>query len=74
MSGDYPVNALVIGYGSIGRRHVRLLNELGYNTAAISKRNIGYVPFYSKIEDGLDAHNPEYIIVSNATNEHHATL
>jgi predicted dehydrogenase len=73
--GDEKImNVLVVGYGSIGRRHVRLLNDLGCNTALVSKHEIDYKPTYSKIECGIEAHNPEYIVVSNVTSEHHATL
>ncbi len=68
------MNALVTGYGSIGRRHVRLLNELGCNTAAVSRREVDYAPSYARIEDGLAAYNPEYVVIANATGEHQATL
>jgi predicted dehydrogenase len=65
------MKALVIGYGSIGQRHVRLLNELGCKTAVISTRQIDYSPLYSKIEDGLAGHQPEYVVIANSTGEHY---
>lgn len=67
------MNALVIGYGSIGQRHVRLLNELNCKTAVISKRQIDYSPLYSEIKDGLAGHKPEYVVIANSTGEHART-
>ncbi len=32
--------AVVIGYGSIGQRHIRLLNSLGIATVVVSKHQI----------------------------------
>lgn len=66
--------ALVIGFGSIGSRHVRLLGELGYDTAVVSARSIAYSPSYRRIPAALESHNPEYIVVANATSEHQETL
>ncbi len=68
------MNVLVIGYGSIGSRHVRLLNDLGCNVAVVSKRAIDYKNTFLKIADGLEAHKPEYIVISNNTTEHHTTI
>ena len=64
------MNALVIGYGSIGQRHVRLLNEFGCKTAVISNRQVDYAPLYSEIKDGLTGHKPEYVVIANSTGEH----
>ncbi len=36
-----PVNALVIGLGSIGQRHARVLGELGHGVATVSRRGDG---------------------------------
>ncbi len=38
------VNCLVIGYGSIGSRHVRLLRGLGHKVTVVSERRIDFAP------------------------------
>ena len=65
---------LVIGYGSIGARHVRILKELGLNTKIMSRRKgISDVSFIS-LEIALQEWEPEYIIVANETEKHLNTL
>ncbi len=68
------MNVIVIGYGSVGQRHVRLLNELGCKTAVVSRRQIDYSPLYSEIKDGLAGHKPEYVVIANSTDEHAITF
>ncbi len=68
------MKALVIGYGSIGRRHIQLLNELGCETALISTRRIDYSPLYSDIKNGLEKHQPDYVVIANSTDEHYRTF
>jgi predicted dehydrogenase len=68
------VRALVIGYGSIGSRHARLLTELGCETAIFSHRQIDFPIVYADLASALSRHRPEYVVVANPTNRHHATL
>jgi predicted dehydrogenase len=68
------VRALVIGYGSIGSRHARLLTELGCETAILSQRQIDFRVVYADLASALSGHRPDYVVVANPTNQHHATL
>lgn len=68
------MKALVVGYGSIGSRHARLLRELGCNTAVLSRRNVDFPVVFSDIALALTAHQPEYLVLANPTNQHHQTL
>lgn len=68
------MNALVIGYGSIGARHARLLEELGCRTAVVSARKIDFSPVYSDLAEALTAERPDYVVIANSTNQHHNTL
>ena len=68
------MNALVVGYGSIGSRHARILKELGCRTAVLSKRDINFQPHYRNLEEAIEKESPEYVVVANATNEHYETL
>ncbi len=65
---------LVIGYGSIGERHTRILNELGCRVGVVSKRNIDYPIVYTSIKEAIDNEKPTYIVVANGTSDHEATL
>lgn len=68
------VRALVIGYGSIGARHTRLLEELGCNTCVLSTRASAHSRTYTRLDQALTSHQPEYVVVANPTAEHHSTL
>lgn len=65
---------LVIGYGSIGQRHVSVLNELGHHTAVVSRRIINYQPSYQSVQEAVLYEKPEYIVIANETVEHEKTL
>lgn len=67
-------SALVIGYGSIGARHARLLAEAGHEVAVVSARAIDMAPAYTDLEDALRRQRPGYVVVANETSRHHATL
>lgn len=66
--------ALVVGYGSIGARHARLLVEIGCHTAVVSRRKIDFPSAYFRLEEALLAEQPEYVIIANETSQHHDTL
>lgn len=67
-------SCLVIGYGSIGKRHHRILSELGQKVSVVSKRKIDIPNAYSNIELAMNCENPAYIVVANETIEHEKTL
>ncbi|MEE2745394.1 MAG: Gfo/Idh/MocA family oxidoreductase [Pseudomonadota bacterium] len=64
------MKALVIGFGSIGSRHVRVLKHLGLNTAVVSNREINQEHAYSNIFEAVADWNPDYAIIANRTTEH----
>jgi predicted dehydrogenase len=68
------VRSLVVGYGSIGARHSRLLNELGCSTAVVSRRQIDFQLVYSNLASAIEAHRPGYVVLANPTSEHHRVL
>lgn len=68
------MKALVVGHGSIGARHARLLVELGCDTAVLSRRDVAFPVVYSGLEQALARHRPGYVVIANATAEHHETL
>jgi predicted dehydrogenase len=68
------INVVVIGYGSIGQRHTRILNELGHQVAVVSRRDVDYPIVYHQLETALLNEKPDYIVVANETSQHENTL
>jgi predicted dehydrogenase len=68
------VRVLVIGYGSIGQRHARLLTELKCQVAIMSRRSIDFAPHYSDLSKALSDWQPEYVVVANRSNEHYQAI
>lgn len=70
-------SALVVGLGSIGARHARLLAEIGGRVAAVSARRddeVADLPVYAGLEEGLAGWRPDYVVIANSTVRHAATL
>lgn len=68
------MRALVIGYGSIGERHARLLQNLNVETGVVSQRTVSFPTVFSDVPMALDLFQPEYVVIANKTNEHSDTL
>lgn len=68
------MRALVVGYGSIGARHTRLLRALGCTVAVVSRRPIDHAPHYPTLAEALAREQPGYVVIANRTSEHAATL
>ena len=67
-------NVVVIGYGSIGQRHTRLLVELSCRVAVVSRRPIDFVPRYSELSQAFSDWQPDYVVVADRTSEHRQTI
>lgn len=67
-------SALVIGYGSIGARHARLLAEAGCEVAVVSARAIDFPRAYTDLETALRQQRPDYVVIANETSRHHDML
>lgn len=69
------LSALVIGYGSIGRRHARLLSGMdGVSMVSVLSSQTGLTyETLSKLEDVPDL-NPDYIVVASPTSMHFSQL
>lgn len=66
------MKALVIGYGSIGKRHVGILKELGLAVIIHSKQDLPDETVYKNLDVALDEH-PDYVVIANTTLDHHGT-
>ena len=68
------MKALVVGYGSIGSRHARILSELGCDVSVVSSRRIDAWPCHDDLGKALEGTDPGYIVLANGTKDHHAAL
>jgi predicted dehydrogenase len=68
------VAVVVIGYGSVGQRHVRLLQDLGCQVGVVSRRLVDHAPRFTSIADALTALRPDYVVVANETSAHASTI
>ena len=62
--------ALVIGYGSIGQRHARVLEGLGHEVAVVSRRAVEHPRRYADLAAALGAFRPDYTVIANETSLH----
>ncbi len=68
------IKSLVVGFGSIGQLHSRLILSMCGHIDVVSRRNIKEYPFYNDIDSALRSNDYDYIIISNKTSEHYDTF
>lgn len=66
--------ALVIGLGSIGAKHARILSELKCAVSVVSRRPAEGYDRHAALEDALREAAPEYVVIANETAAHIDTL
>lgn len=66
--------ALVVGFGSIGARHARVLSELGCAVSVVSRRPIEEYDRYPDLDSALQKLAPDYVVIANETAAHMAAL
>jgi predicted dehydrogenase len=66
--------ALVLGMGSIGQRHARLLRDLGLKVAAVSRRAQVAERCYASLDAALEREAPGYVVIANETAAHRESL
>lgn len=64
----------MVGYGSIGQRHARLLKEMGCEVAVVTHQTIPSPPYYPNLKQAIASWKPEYVVISNHTSEHKRTV
>ena len=69
------IDTLVVGCGSIGKRHAETLRSLGRKVGFVSKSQKAYLDFkfFSSLEC-LKSYSISYIVIANETNLHASTL
>lgn len=64
------MKVLVVGYGSIGQRHARVLAEMGAEVAVVSRRDVDAERRYATIGDAVGDFGPAYVVIASRTSEH----
>jgi len=64
------MKALVVGYGSIGKRHADVLSSLGHDVAVVSRREIDHAPAFKTIEEAVQTFHPDYAVIASRTGDH----
>lgn len=64
-------NAIVVGLGSIGQRHARVLQQLGCRVSTVSRRGGGD---HIAIETAVAQARPDYAVIATETAGHAASL
>ena len=63
------LKVLIIGYGSIGQKHGKILKKFGCKIVVFSKQK--KVPFkVIRYKKEIIKYNPDYIVISNSTSNH----
>jgi predicted dehydrogenase len=62
--------ALIIGAGSIGVRHARVLRMLGLDVGFVTSRSDVTGPTFDRVSTGIRDFAPSYVVVANPTGSH----
>ncbi len=68
------MNCLVVGYGSIGKRHTQILQGLAHRVAVVGSGANDFALTYTNLKEALGAEAPDYIVIANETHRHYDTL
>lgn len=71
------MNCLIIGHGSIGRRHARILREMGHDVIAVSQHANSDEYEYQIVRDlalALKTNIIDYVVIASATHKHYTDL
>jgi predicted dehydrogenase len=74
MSRSNQYQAAVVGYGSIGQRHTRILEQLKIPYCIVSRRPLEHPSTFLSIEQLLSSETPDLVIVANETAQHQETV
>lgn len=66
--------ALIVGYGSIGQRHARVLQQLGCTVGLVTQQSGLGPSAWTNLRDALESFDPHYVVIANATGQHLLTV
>ncbi|MEM7289358.1 MAG: Gfo/Idh/MocA family oxidoreductase, partial [Pseudomonadota bacterium] len=65
--------ALVIGYGSIGKLHCDVLRSLGFSVSIVSQHALSGDAVFRKLDEAL-RQAPDYVVIASKTSLHRDQL
>src|SRR3990167_4205963 len=68
------MKCLVIGYGSIGKRHAEILKTFGCHVYLVTQQNIYEHGCFKSIKSAFQRIKFDYVVIANETHLHHDTL
>jgi predicted dehydrogenase len=68
------MNVGVVGYGSIGARHARILAKLHHDVCVVSQRDESPFTTYRTLKNLLDSQSIDYLIIATPTGSHRQNL
>jgi predicted dehydrogenase len=68
------MKCLVIGFGSIGKRHATVLKKLDCEVSLVTSQTTTEYPCFESIENAFQKNIFDYVVIANATHLHHSTL
>lgn len=69
------MRVLVLGHGSIGKRHARVLSEqLGHEVEVVTRVQECAYPHYETLSDAGDLQRFDYFVIATETNRHYQNL
>jgi predicted dehydrogenase len=68
------LRAIVVGHGSIGARHSRLLCELGCDIAVVTRSTLAEAVTHASLTEALANQQPDYVVICTPTAHHREAL
>lgn len=68
------MRVLIIGFGSIGRRHYEVLTNLGHEVSILTKQDIKVEKLFSDLNDAIKSVEHDYVVIANNTDKHIETF
>src|SRR5438552_1408226 len=68
------MECLIVGYGSIGKRHAEILSQLNCAVSLVTSQSILEYSCFTALEAAFDKKTYELIIIANPTHLHYHTL
>lgn len=64
------MTCMIVGLGSIGGRHARLLGEMGHRVICVTRRRDLPYPSHDSIKAAILAENPDIAVICTSTSDH----
>ncbi len=65
---------LVVGYGSIGKRHKNILENMGNDVLVVTNQNVAENGFFKSLKDAFHENDIGYVVIANRTCDHYQSL